>query len=136
LFDFFLIDPEHLGLVIGDVSGKGVPAALYMAVTRTLLRAAARHESSPGACLTYMNRSLVEQNAPGMFVTLFYAVLNTRTGVLEYSNGGHNPPYVFAHGDIRALRERCGPMLGILPGFHYPTKSTELQSGEGLFAYT
>jgi len=137
LFDFFLLDPERLGFVVGDVSGKGVPAALFMAVTRTLLRAAAYHEESPGACLTYMNRSLSEQQASGMFVTLFYGILNTRTGALEYSNAGHNPPYIFApDGQVRALKERCGPMLGLFEGFQYPTRSTAVSTGEGVLVFT
>src|SRR5271165_2315763 len=117
LFDFFLLDSERLGFVLGDVSGKGVPAALYMAIARTLLRAAAHHQASPGACLTYMNQCLLEQQGSSMFVTLFYGILNTRTGVLEYSNAGHNPPYVFSpDGKVRALNERCGPMLGMFEG--------------------
>ena len=137
LFDFFLLDPERLGFVIGDVSGKGVPAALFMAIARTLLRASAHHQASPGACLTYMNQSLVEQGTSGMFVTLFYGILNTRTGVLEYSNAGHNPPYAYSpDGQVRALKERCGPMLGVFAGFQYPTRSTEIQSGEGVLVFT
>lgn len=137
LFDFFLLDPERLGFVVGDVSGKGVPAALFMAITRTLLRAAAHHEASPGACLTYMNQSLTEQYAADMFVTLFYGILNTRTGVLEYSNGGHNPPYAFSpDGTVRPLKEPCGPMLGFFQGFQYPTRSTEIRPGEGVLVFT
>ncbi|MBV8898424.1 MAG: SpoIIE family protein phosphatase [Acidobacteriaceae bacterium] len=137
LFDFFLLDPERLGFVVGDVSGKGVPAALFMAITRTLLRAAAHHEASPGACLTYMNQSLVDQRASEMFVTLFYGILNTRTGVLEYSNGGHNPPYVFSpDGNVRVLKESCGPMLGFFEGFQYPTRSTQVHDDEGVLVYT
>jgi len=137
LFDFFLLDPERLGFVVGDVSGKGVPAALFMAIARTLLRAAAHHEASPGACLTYMNQSLAEQHASGMFVTLFYGILNTRTGLLEYSNAGHNPPFAFtADGQVRALKERCGPMLGVFEGFQYPTRSTAIGPREGVLVYT
>jgi sigma-B regulation protein RsbU (phosphoserine phosphatase) len=137
LFDFFLLDPERLGFVVGDVSGKGVPAALFMAIARTLLRAAAHHESSPGACLTYMNQSLVEQRASGMFVTLFYGILNTRTGALEYSNAGHNPPYAFsADGKLRALKERCGPMLGVFEGFQYASRSATIGSREGVLVFT
>jgi sigma-B regulation protein RsbU (phosphoserine phosphatase) len=137
LFDFFLLDPERLGFVVGDVSGKGVPAALFMAIARTLLRAAAHHEASPGACLTYMNQSLVEQNASGMFVTLFYGILNTRTGALEYANAGHNPPYVFSPGGkVRALKERGGPMLGVFEGFEYPTRSAQVDPGEGVLVFT
>jgi hypothetical protein len=103
LFDFFLLDPERLGFVLGDVNGKGVPAALFMAIASTLLRAAELHHASPSACLTSLNESLVAKRASGMFVTLFYGILNTLTGVLEYSNGGHNPPYVFSP-DGRVLR--------------------------------
>ncbi len=137
LFDFFLLDQDRLGFVVGDVSGKGVPAALFMAIARTLLRAAAHHQASPGACLSYMNQSLVEQHASGMFVTLFYGILNLRTGVLEYSNAGHAPPYAFcSDGQRRPLKERCGPMLGIFEGFQYATRSTRIQPGEGVLVYT
>jgi serine phosphatase RsbU (regulator of sigma subunit) len=137
LFDFFLLDGEHLGFVLGDVSGKGVPAALFMAIVRTLLRAAAHHEASPGACLTYMNQSLVEQNSSEMFVTLFYGILNTATGVLEYCNAGHNPPYAISPaGQVRELNERCGPMLGVFEGFDYKSKKTELQPGEAVLVFT
>jgi sigma-B regulation protein RsbU (phosphoserine phosphatase) len=137
LFDFFLLDPERLGFVLGDVSGKGVPAALFMAIASTLLRAAAQNHASPGACLTVMNESLVEKNASGMYVTLFYGILNTRTGALDYSNAGHNPPYTFSpDGQVRALEERCGPMLGVFEGFEYPTRSTELRPGEGVLIFT
>jgi len=137
LFDFFLLDAERLGFVLGDVSGKGVPAALFMAITSTLLRAAAPHHASPGACLTSINQSLVEKHASGMFVTLFYGILNTRTGVLEYSNAGHNPPYVFSSdGTVRALPERSGLMLGIVEGLPYSTLSTELGPGEGVLVFT
>jgi len=123
--------------VVGDVSGKGVPAALFMAIVRTLLRAAAHHQASPGACLTYMNQSLLEQQGSGMFVTLFYGILHTRTGVLEYSNAGHNPPYAFSPaGQVRTLAERGGPMLGVFEGFQYTSRSTELGSNEGVLLFT
>ena len=137
LFDFFLLDPERLGFVVGDVSGKGAPAALLMAITRTLLRAAAYHEPSPGACLTYMNHSLAEQFASNMFVTLFYGILNTRTGEIQYSNAGHNPPYAFSRsGEVRALSEPGGPALSILEGIEYPTCSTLISSQEGVLVFT
>ena len=137
LFDFFLLDPERLGFLVGDVSGKGVPAALFMAITRTLLRAAAQHQASAGACLTYLNESLVAQNASGMFVTLFYGILNTRTGQFDYSNAGHNAPYLFSPGgSVRPLKERGGPMLGVVSGVQYPTRTTEIQTGEGVLVFT
>jgi sigma-B regulation protein RsbU (phosphoserine phosphatase) len=137
LFDFFLLDPERLGFVLVDVSGKGVPAALFMAITRTLLRAAAHHEASPGACLTYMNQSLLEHHASRMFVTLFYAILNTRTGAIEYSNGGHNPPYVFSRrGQLRALKGGGGPMLGLFQGIQYSSETTRIEPGDGVLVFT
>ena len=137
LFDFFLLDPERLAFVVGDVSGKGVPAALYMAIVRTLLRASAPHHSTAGGCLTSMNKALVEQHASGMFVTLFYGILNTRTGALEYSNAGHNPPYVYSpRGEFRALKDRCGPMLGVFERHHYTTRAAVVLPGEGILVYT
>jgi serine phosphatase RsbU (regulator of sigma subunit) len=137
LFDFFLLDSERLAFVMGDVSGKGVPAALFMAIARTLLRGAAHHHASPGACLTSINQSLVEQNTSMMFVTFFYGILNTRTGTIEYCNAGHNPPYAFsADGQVRPLEDRCGPMLGIADGFEYQSRNTEIRPGEGVLVYT
>jgi serine phosphatase RsbU (regulator of sigma subunit) len=137
LFDFFLLDDERLAFLVGDVSGKGVPAALFMAITRTVLRATAHHHASAGACLTYMNQFLVDQNTTGMFITLFYGILNTRTGVLEFANAGHNPPYVISPGgSVRALKERSGPMLGVFDGIEYQTRSTEIAPGEGVFVFT
>lgn len=137
LFDFFLIDPDRLAIVVGDASGKGTPAALYMAITRTLMRAAAQYQASPGACLTYLNKSLVEQHDSGMFVTLFYGILNLRTGVIEYASGGHHPPCVFsADGQIRELKEGSGPLVGLFPGLEYPTGSAQLVPGEAVVAYT
>jgi sigma-B regulation protein RsbU (phosphoserine phosphatase) len=137
LFDFFLLDPHRLAIVLGDVSGKGAPAALFMAIVRTLLRAAAFHESSPGACLTYVNQALVDQQTSGMFCTLFYAILNTRTGAVEFCSAGHCPPYILSRdGKLCALRERCGPMLGLFGGFQYPTPAAELAPGEALVIYT
>src|SRR5205085_2614760 len=95
-YDFFLIDDHRLGFVVGDVSGKGVPAAILMAVSRTLLRATAMTAPSAGECLEYVNSVLVSQSDPAMFVTIFYGILHTDTGELEYSVGGHNPPFLFS----------------------------------------
>lgn len=90
-----------------------------MAIARTLLRASAHHEAWPGACLTFINQSLAEQNASRMFVTLFYGILNTRTGVLEYSNAGHNPPYTFSpDGQVRELRGVADPFWAYSRAFN------------------
>ena len=136
LFDFFLLDDGQLGFVVGDVSGKGAPAALFMAVTRTLLRATASLQGSPGECLTYLNDALVEQNSSEMFVTMFYGVLDTATGRLQFANGGHEPPYLTGLGAARAVRDKSGPILGLFPGTHYRTHSEQLARGEAILLYT
>jgi serine phosphatase RsbU (regulator of sigma subunit) len=136
-FDFFLLDPEHLGFVIGDVSGKGVPAALFMAVSRTLLRAFAQHRATPGECLAYMNSNLAVQSDSAMFTTVFYGILDTRTGELQFANGGHNRPYVLAvDGQPRPLSLESGPIVGIMDGFAYDTYTGQLAPGESLILYT
>jgi sigma-B regulation protein RsbU (phosphoserine phosphatase) len=137
LFDFFLLDDEHLAFALGDVSGKGVPAALFMAMTRTLLRATARLREPPGTCFTYMNATLGEQNVSTMYVTLFYGILNTRTGEFQYANAGHNPAYVMAaDGTLRMLRQKSGPMLGVWEGFEYKTLTDILAPGDRILLYT
>jgi sigma-B regulation protein RsbU (phosphoserine phosphatase) len=136
-FDFFLLDPEHLGFVIGDVSGKGVPAALFMAVSRTLLRAFAQHRAAPGECLAYMNSNLAVQSDSAMFTTVFYGILDTRSGDLQFANGGHNRPYVVSvGGEPRPLSLESGPIVGIMDGFAYDTYTARLASGETLILYT
>jgi sigma-B regulation protein RsbU (phosphoserine phosphatase) len=137
LFDFFLLDNDHLGFVIGDVSGKGVPAALFMAVSRTLLRATAQHRKSPGECFAQVNATLLERNVASMFVTLFYGVLDLRSGQLEFANGGHNPAYVVAgSGKLRMLTAKSGPMLGLFAGQRYRTFTDRIEPGESVVLYT
>jgi sigma-B regulation protein RsbU (phosphoserine phosphatase) len=136
-YDFMLIDDDHLGFAIGDVSGKGVPASLFMSVAKTLLRVTAGKRSHPGAVLAELNNELCRDNDTGMFVTLFYGILHLRTGKLEYGSGGHNPPYVLSqNGAAEALEQTGGMALGILEGVTYRTKQITLQAGEGLFLYT
>jgi phosphoserine phosphatase RsbU/P len=135
-YDFFLIDNDRLGIVIGDVSGKGVPAAILMAVTRTLLHATALKESSPSDCLDYVNDILVGQSDPSMFVTVFYSILNTRTGELEYCIAGHNPPYVFSDGSVSALDVPPGRILGVVPNSNYRTHCVQLKAGDAVLLYT
>ena len=134
-YDYFLLDADRLGLVVGDVSGKGVPAALFMAVTRTLLRATALRGLDPGECLDAVNRALLRDAASSLFVTLFYAVLDTRTGGLSYSNAGHNPPYLL-RGGIAGLLPGRGLPAGTLPEASYETLGGELLPGDVLFLYT
>ncbi len=137
LFDFFLLDRDHLAFAIGDVSGKGAPAALFMAVTRTLLRATAQNQKGPAECFNYMNDTLCESNSSGMFVTLFYGVLNTATGDLLFANAGHNFPYLFSpDGNVRKISEKGGPMLGVFEGTYSRTLATRIRPGEGILLYT
>ncbi|SPE42467.1 Response regulator receiver modulated serine phosphatase [Candidatus Sulfopaludibacter sp. SbA3] len=137
LFDFFLLDDDHLGVVIGDVSGKGVPAALFMAVTRTLLRGVALEGKSPGECLDYVNARLCSQSDSSMFVTLFYGILNTRTGEFRFASGGHNPPYLFKPGGHpRQLHGTGCLIVGCIPAAKYCTDGCILAPGEALLLYT
>lgn len=136
-YDFFLIDDTHLGVVVGDVSGKGVPAALFMAVSRTVLRSVALEKAPPGESLRRVNALLCLDNSAEMFVTVFYGVLDTRTGELAYSNGGHNPPYVVrGAGDVEALEGTGGVVLGVLDDLQYREKRVVLRPGDAVFLYT
>jgi sigma-B regulation protein RsbU (phosphoserine phosphatase) len=138
LFDFSLFDDDHLAFVVGDVSGKGAPAAIFMAMTQTLLRGATRQRMSPGDCLDHVNQTLAAHNPRSMFVTVFYGILDLRTGELQYANGGHDAPYVVsAGGGCAALpsRERS-LMVGIMEEAKYETERHTIQPGELLLAFT
>ncbi len=136
-YDFFLMDDDRLALVIGDVSGKGVPAALFMAVVRTLLRATAAQGLSAGECLTYLNGMLKRQCEASMFVTIFYGILNTHTGGLEFSLGGHNPPYRFSRqGAVERLPAIGGTLVGAFDQASFETGSMALDPGDALLLYT
>jgi serine phosphatase RsbU (regulator of sigma subunit) len=136
-FDFFLIDEERLGFAIGDVSGKGVPAALFMAVTRTLLKATALRGLSPEECMEHVNRVLKDDSASHMFVTCFYGILNTGSGEVAYCNAGHNPPYVLrADGRVEITEMTGGLALGMRARTTYRAKEIRLQDGDGIFLYT
>lgn len=136
-YDFFLIDERRLGFVIGDVSGKGIPAALFMAVSRTLLQAVALQGLPPAECLRYANDVLGRQGEPGVYVTVFYGILHTDTGVMEFGLGGHNPPYrISAKGEMRAIDEPGGVVVGLLPESTYETGQVELAAGDSIFLFT
>jgi sigma-B regulation protein RsbU (phosphoserine phosphatase) len=136
-YDFFLIDDERLGFVIGDVSGKGVPAALFMAVSKTLLKATALKGVPPEECLQQVNRILYLESVSAMFVTIFYGILNTRTGEVDYCNGGHNPPYLLRAGKpVEAVEATGGLVLGAMKNTSYKAKKVVLQPGDGIFLFT
>jgi sigma-B regulation protein RsbU (phosphoserine phosphatase) len=137
-YDYFPLPKERFGLVVGDVSGKGVSAALFMAVCRTLTRTIALTDCSPGACLNAVNRQLLLQgeNTASMFVTLFYIVLDVRSGELLYANGGHLPAYVLrGSGRLETLPGR-GRLVGALEDAVWETHRARLHPGETLLLYT
>ncbi len=135
-YDFFLIDDKRLGVVIADVSGKGVPAAIFMAVSRSLLKATALASVSPSACLEHVNRLLCPDNDSAMFVTVFYGILHTESGELEFSNGGHNVPYIIGHDRSVPVGQPAGTALGIVDDARYHTNRMSLNAGETLVLYT
>jgi sigma-B regulation protein RsbU (phosphoserine phosphatase) len=135
-YDFFLIDENRLGFVIGDVSGKGVPAAIFMAVSRTLIRATGMKGISTEECMNYVNNLLCNESVSCMFVTVFYGILNTATGEIEYVNCGHNPPYIVTSTEIIKLDMTGGTILGCIDDFEYKSKKVTLKPGERLFLYT
>ncbi len=137
LYDFFLIDKYRLGVVIGDVSGKGIASALLMAVCKTLLKATAQKGMPTDNVLSEVNSILADESPSNMFVTVFYGVLDIRSGAFEYSNGGHNPPYLIsADGKVKQLNNIGGLLLGAIKGAEYESNVIMIQPGESLFFYT
>ncbi len=138
-YDFFSIGDDRLGFLIGDVSGKGVPAALFMAVSRTLLRATALEGLDPSECISYVNRVLGTQREGAVYVTVFYGILHSVTGELEFCIGGHNPPYrISSAGELSAIDEPGGVVVGLLPAeeVQYETGRIRLQPDETIFLFT
>ena len=136
-YDFFALDEHRIGIVIGDVVGKGVPASLFMAVTRTVIRATAKHlEESPGQCLQIVNDTLVDTSREDVFVTVFYGVYDRRDGSLVYANGGHNPPVLVAPGRAEMLPLTGGVALAMFDGLSYDEARVEVPCGGKLFLYT
>jgi len=136
-YDFFMIDNDRLGFVIGDVSGKGIPAAIFMAVSRTLIRATGLKGMTPGDCLHYANNLLCNESVSCMFVTVFYGVMNMKSGELEYTNAGHNPPYILSHdGSVIKLEATGNTILGCFEDHIYNTRKIQLNPNDGLFLFT
>ncbi|MBW1942374.1 MAG: SpoIIE family protein phosphatase [Deltaproteobacteria bacterium] len=136
-YDFFFIDEYRLCFCIGDVSGKGVPAALFMAVTKTLIEARARNDLSTASIITHVNDELSRDNKAFMFVTLFLGILDVRTGEFLYTNGGHNPPYIKRkNGSIDILDARHGPIVGPVPGLTYKAATARLAPDDLIFLFT
>jgi phosphoserine phosphatase RsbU/P len=137
LYDFFFVEENRLCVIIADVSGKGVPAALFMAVSKALFKSEAKRGYSASEIVTRVNDLITPDNPECMFVTVFCLVLNTETGEADCCNGGHNPPLLCTHeGQIRRLDAPIGVMVGLEEGFPYRSTTIRLKPGELLLLYT
>jgi serine phosphatase RsbU (regulator of sigma subunit)/anti-sigma regulatory factor (Ser/Thr protein kinase) len=136
-YDFFFIDENRFCFCIGDVSGKGVPAALFMAVTKTLIKSRAVDDISTASIITHVNDELSRDNKAFMFVTIFICILDIRTGELVYSNAGHNPPYIKQkNGSILKVDQKHGPVVGAMNGLVYKEDKISLSIQDMLLLYT
>ncbi|HEX7735721.1 MAG TPA: SpoIIE family protein phosphatase [Ktedonobacteraceae bacterium] len=134
-YDFIPYEDGRIGLVVGDVTDKGVPAALVMATTRSILRSSAQADYSPGEVLERANDLLFPDIPPRMFVTCFYAILDPVSGHVVYANAGHDLPYRWLEGEVAELRA-TGMPLGLMPGMQYEEKETTLTAGESILLYS
>ena len=136
-YDFHLLPEGRLGFVVGDATGKGVPAALVISTTCGMFQLAAQAlgSSSPGEVLERVNEALLARIPQNMFVTCFYAILDPHSSSLSYANAGHDLPYLQRRGEAEELRARGMP-LGLMPGMEYEEKEIALDAGEGVLFYT
>ncbi len=136
-FDFFPLDQNRLGFLIADVSGKGIPAALFMAMSRAVIRTLAQRSISPQECLKEANRILCLDNDTCMFVTAFYGIFDIESGQIECSNAGHNPPYILStDGSLKEIARYEGIPLGVLEQSTYSQHSFKLNKDDCLVLYT
>ena len=136
-YDFFRIDDDHIAFVIGDVCGKGITAALFMAVSRTIIRSKGLQYGRAGACMTASNRLLAAYSVDCMFVTVFCAIYNTKTGLVTYCNAGHNPPHLLrSDGSVEVLPKSNNVLVGIFDDMEYEENTLQLASGDTLVMFT
>jgi len=136
-YDFFVLDDDHIGIALGDVSGKGIPAAVYMAMVRTQLRATASFGLAPAECLARLNQHLAADNPSAMFVSLFFGIVDCVSGVVTYANGGHNPPIlVRADGTTEWVPGTGDLLVGVLPDSDYHEAGLALAPGDALLVYS
>lgn len=135
-YDYFLIDDKTLGVAVGDVSGKGVPAALFMSVSRTVLRTVAFEGEEPGSTLSKVNAILARDNTEGMFVTIFYATLDLETGRLAFSSAGHDDALLLSRAGAFEPLHYMGPAIGLFDTADYPTATRDLAQGDTMVLLT
>jgi sigma-B regulation protein RsbU (phosphoserine phosphatase) len=137
LYNFYFLDNRHLCFTVGDVSGKGVPAALFMTITMALIRMVSERESDPAQIMDSVNKALSRDNPNCMFVTLVVGVLDVCTGRMNYVNAGHNPPLILrGEGKVEVLSARSGPAVGVAEGVRFGLLETQLAPGDCLLLYT
>lgn len=136
-YDFFRIDDDHIALVVADVCGKGIPAALFMAVSRTIIRSKGMQGCSAETCMTESNHLLAAYSIDNMFVTVFYAIYNVKTGFISYSNAGHNPPLLLRlDGSVSELPVMENTIVGVIDNIEYQKDTLQLEQGDTLFMFT
>lgn len=136
-YDFFKVGDDKFVFFIGDVSGKGMPASIYMAVSRTMLKAIGTEVLDPAECITKVNNMLIPESDVTTFVTVFYCVLDLKTGVLSYCNGGHNLPYVVSKkGKVKEMNDVGGLLLGKFEGAHYDMTTMQMEPGDTIVTFT
>ena len=136
-YDLFQIDENRFGFVIADVSGKGVPASLFMAVSRTLLRATGLRGVSSQECINYVNKLLCKESLEAMFVTAFYGIYDCRTGTIDYTNAGHTPPYIKRQNNqVETVGMETNFVMGVFDDFQYASGQLVMDHGDVLILYT
>ena len=136
-YDFFLVDEDHIALVVADVSGKGVPAALFMVIAKTLIKNRTLMGGGPAEILTDVNNQLCADNGQMLFVTVWLGIVNTKTGEVDYCNAGHEFQVLLHEGKSSLLKEPSNdPPLALAENFPFTDKTMQLQNGDGLFIYT
>jgi sigma-B regulation protein RsbU (phosphoserine phosphatase) len=136
-YDFFRIDDDRIALVIADVCGKGIPAALFMAVSRTMIRSKGSQCNNAAECLMDSNRLLASYSVDCMFLTVFYAIYNTKTGHVTYCNAGHNPPHLLrANGTIEELPAPKNTIVGAFDNIDFKEDTLQLEHGDTLVMFT
>jgi sigma-B regulation protein RsbU (phosphoserine phosphatase) len=136
-YDFFKFDDDRLAFFIGDVAGKGAPAAIYMAVCRTMLKAIGSEVADPAECIEKVNAMLIPESDISTFVTVFYGVMDLKTGELSYCNGGHNLPYIQSkEGEVKELENVGGLLLGKFEGIPYEKATIQLNPGDTIVTFT
>ena len=136
-YDFFPIDDHRIAFTIADVSGKGVPAAIFMAVSRTLIKATGIQDKPTNECMSTVNNILCDESVGSMFVTVFYGIYDLQTGQITFTNAGHNPPYSLkADGQVEVVKSPCNLVLGAVPDMPFSCDTMKLEPGDTLYMFT